>query len=272
MAADPLCFFWDSCVFYAYLGDEREAYDVASIQQYLDETKRGLVRIYTSTLVLAEVVPSAIKRPEIGSFQDFLADFQGSIVLIEANPNIMHMASVMKDLPYRKGDSRKRRLGTVDAVMLASCLYQRDTIGVPIAEFHTFDDGKAKGLDGKAIPLLSYQEWCEGFDTAQRLSSRSVIELTRRRPAHPAPRLPLSPPLVVHVTAEGIQETPNPQERDGVPPGTPVSEQPQEAAPKEETDANSPPANDPPLAPVPNALPGQAAPTPPHNGSGAPVG
>lgn len=73
-------------------------------------------------------------------------------------------------------------------------------MGVPIAEFHTFDDGKSKGIDGKTVPLLSYQEWREGFDAKQRQVSGLVVGLRRRRPIHPEPRMPFtqqSPPAAV---------------------------------------------------------------------------
>lgn len=193
MADDPLCLFWDSCVFYAYLA-EQATYDLASIELYLSEVRRGKTRIYTSTIALAEVVPSAIKDKKRGTFQDFLSDYSGMIVLVEPNPNIMHMSGIFKDLPYRKGESKKRKLGTPDAIMLASCLYQRDAIGVPIREFHTFDDGKSKGIEGRAIPLLSYQEWCDGFSASQRGVAQKIVELTRRRPTHPQPGLPLPAP------------------------------------------------------------------------------
>ena len=75
--------FWDSCVFYAFLRDERDAYDINSIAQYIHEAKSGKYRIYASTLVLAEVTPNAIIRPGIGSFRDFLEDLQGAIILID---------------------------------------------------------------------------------------------------------------------------------------------------------------------------------------------
>ena len=107
MAKDIRHFFWDSCVFYAYLKNESSAYDVPSIGRYIEEAKAGEIKLYTSTLVLAEVVPSAIVKPGIGSLQHFINDLRGAITLIDANPNIMHMAAVHKDLPYRKGPGRE---------------------------------------------------------------------------------------------------------------------------------------------------------------------
>jgi predicted nucleic acid-binding protein len=190
MADEVSHLFWDSCVFYAYLNDERAAYDVDSIAQYLQEARNGRHRIYASSLVLAEVTPSAITRQDIGSFQQFIDDLQGAVVLSDPTPNVMHAAARLKDLPYSKGNSPGRRLGTADAIMLASCLHIRDVLGVKINFFHTFDDGKKRGPEGKMVPLISYEDWCGNMSSSQMAVAKPVIDLNRRRPIHPTPALP----------------------------------------------------------------------------------
>jgi len=180
--------FWDSCVFYAFLNDERTSYDVDSIAQYIQEAKNGKHRIYASTLVLAEVTPNAIAKTEIGSFQDFIDDLQGAVVLMTPTPNIMYRAARLKDLPYKKGNGR-RRLSTVDAIMLATCVDLRDAHGVRVDLFHTFDDGKKRGPEGKMVPLISFEDWCDGFTHEHQLVAKPVVELNRRKPIHPNPQL-----------------------------------------------------------------------------------
>ena len=79
--------------------------------------------------------------------------------------------------------------------MLATCIYQRDVVGVPISEFHTFDNGKKRGLDGdRAVPILSYQDWCGGMDTTQKQLASQIINLKRRAPVHPSPKFDLVEP------------------------------------------------------------------------------
>jgi predicted nucleic acid-binding protein len=190
MADEVSHLFWDSCIFYAYLNDERVAYDVDSIAQYLQEARNGKHRIYSSTLVLAEVTPNAIKRLDIGSFHQFIDDLQGAVVLSDPTPNVMIAAARLRDLPYSKGNSRGRRLGTADAIMLASCLNIVEALGVKIDLFHTFDDGKKRGPEGKMVPLISYEDWCENFSPSQMTVAKPVIDLNRRRPVHPTPTLP----------------------------------------------------------------------------------
>ena len=180
--------FWDSCVFYAYLGSQT-THDISGIDQYLREAQDGEHRLYASSLVLAEVVPSAITRPEVGTFQSFIDDLQGAVTLVTPSPDVMHRAALLKDLPYKKSSSRGRRLSTTDAIMFASCLEIRDTWGLSIDAFHTFDDGKKRGPEGRMVPLLSYDKWCEGFTPEQLKVATSVTQLNRCKPEHPTPYL-----------------------------------------------------------------------------------
>jgi hypothetical protein len=182
--------FWDSCVFYAYFSNNTAAYDLSGIEQYIEEAKSGSVVIHTCSVALAEVVPSAFVGESHGSFQDFLRDFRGAVRLVDLNPNVMLMAGRLKDLPYRKSNSPGRQLGTGDAVMLAACIHLVENYGVVVDAFHTFDAGKKRGLDGgRGMPLLGYEEWCEGFDVAQMAVAQKVIDLKRCNPQHPSPSL-----------------------------------------------------------------------------------
>ena len=180
--------FWESCVFYAYF-DSQTTHDVSGIEQYLHEARKGEHRLFTSTMVLAEVIPSAITRNDIGTFQDFLDDLQGAVTVVTPSPDVMHHAAILKDLPYQKRDSKVRRLGTPDAILLASCLEIVKEWGIEIDAFHTFDDGKKRGPLGKMVPLLSFQDWCAGFTAEQLQIVQPVIQLSRCKPEHPAPQL-----------------------------------------------------------------------------------
>jgi hypothetical protein len=139
-----------------------------------------------------EILPSSITKPELGSFQDFVDDFRGAIIVIDASPDVMQLAGWLRDLPYRKAPSPGRRLATPDAIVLASAVYLVRTFGIKLDHFHTFDNGKKRGPEGKSVPLLSYQDWCEGFTPDQMLIAKPVLELDRRRPIHPSPRLQLN--------------------------------------------------------------------------------
>lgn len=176
---------WDTCVFSAFLYDETATYDVPSIQQFLAETKAGKHRIYTSSIVFAEIASSKVKKAGPGSIDELINDLVGATIVVDASVNIFQLAGRLKDIPYRKGKSVNRRLSTGDAVMLATALYVQDAFEVTLDAFHTFDDSKKK-----FIPLLSYHEWCEGLTGEKAALARRVCSLKREKPIHPTPTLP----------------------------------------------------------------------------------
>lgn len=181
--------FWDSNVFIAFLNDEKDIYDIPSIKQYLEDAKLGKCKIYTSSIAFSEVTPKRLVRSEHGTFNDFLADFRSQIITVGNDPNIGALSAELKDLPYKKNNSTKRILTTGDAIMLATALELELTYKVKLDAFHTFDNGKGPRSPegGKAIPMLTYEEWCEGIES-DPLASR-VIQLNRCTPVHPSPTM-----------------------------------------------------------------------------------
>ena len=113
--------FWDTCVFSAFLYDEKETYDLGPIEQYLSEAKLGKHKIYTSSVVFAEIASSKIKRAQApGTMNELVRDLTGSVIVIESSVPVMQLSGRLKDIRYKKGASEKRVLSTGDAVMLAS--------------------------------------------------------------------------------------------------------------------------------------------------------
>ncbi|MBX4938646.1 type II toxin-antitoxin system VapC family toxin [Rhizobium binae] len=192
MVASGQHYFWDSCVFIAYLNDDSSAYDINSLELFLrDSQKRGGCKIYTSSIALAEVSPGKLKNSSHASFQDFLSDFRGAISVVDTSPLININAGILKDVPYKKQSSNKRVLTTGDAIMLATAIEIEVTYGVKLDAFHTFDNGRGKGSpEGKGVPILGYHEWLEGVDT-NGLVER-VVGLNRTKPIHPAPEMLLT--------------------------------------------------------------------------------
>lgn len=176
--------FWDSCVFNAFLYDEKSKYDVDSIVQYIEESRQGEYKIYTSSIILTEIASSKIRIQSIGSGIDFLNDLVGACVVIDASVNILDLAGRLRDIPYKKNQSDKRQLTTGDAIMLATALHLEEAYGLKIDAFHTFDNGGKK----REVPLLTYHEWCEGLSGPRLLLARRVGALNRVKPVHPSPK------------------------------------------------------------------------------------
>lgn len=170
--------------------DESHAYDVPSIEQYLIDAQNGRVAIYMSSISAAEILPSKLKRS--GSFEEFMDDYNGLIFAIDPTPNVMALAGRLRDLPYKKGISERRRLSTPDAIILATAIYIQEALNVKLDCLHTFDRGRQRGSDGKkAIPIIGYEEWCDGFSGDQAALSGKVTSIKRCDPKHPQPSMNL---------------------------------------------------------------------------------
>lgn len=182
-------YFWDSCVFIAFLNDDSHAYDTASLAKFIEETKeKNGCKIYSSTIALAEVTPNRLKASAHGTFQDFLKDFRGSIQLLEAGPYVNTNAGLLKDVPYKKNNSNKRVLTTGDAIMLATALELEESYEVQLDAFHTYDNGRGKGNpEGKGVPLLDYHLWLDDVDRTELVER--VVALNRCKPIHANPGL-----------------------------------------------------------------------------------
>lgn len=174
-------YFWDSCVFCAYLGDLRDAYDVDSIEYFIDDAKRGKCSIFTSSVCLAEVRESHVVRADAGSYDDFFDSFQSLVQVIDADPNVMRIAGQMRDIQFKK-DNGIRRLGLGDAIMLATCLYMPKAYSVEIDIFHTYDKGKKRGPEGKGVPILDIESWCKDMAGAHLRLIGPVLALKREAP------------------------------------------------------------------------------------------
>jgi hypothetical protein len=190
--------FWDSCVFIAFLKDQRDIYDTISIKHYLRDAQDRKIVIFTSSLVFAEVLPNFTagdSHPYHGDVEAFIDDFRGCIKLVDPDPNIMRIAGRLRDLPYKKGRSDGRRLGTADAVMLASALALTEYYDQEITYFHTYDrGGKRDEEKGRSIPLIGYEEWCEGFEGIsydRTHYAHRVVSLNRCEPNYPTPQIEL---------------------------------------------------------------------------------
>ena len=179
--------FWDTCVFCAHFYDEREQYGdtIDHIRQYLREASEGKWRIITSSVVFAEIAFSKVKKGAPGSIEDVVRDIESSCIIIEPNPNIMLLAGKLRDLPYKKNGSSVRKLSVPDAVMLATAIYGRSYFS-DFRAFHTFDAGGQK----RAIPILGYEDWLDGFSAPKRNLASQVVDLPRMKPNHESPELP----------------------------------------------------------------------------------
>ena len=181
--------FWDSCVIIRYLTGGNPYYQ--DIKQYLEEARDGSVVIHASTVLMAEVKPSHLTASGYGDFADFLKDFEGAFSWIDPTPDILQWCAAVRDFNYpnpaKDPGAKSRVLGLGDAIHLLSCVYAKEVLGVQDIVFHTMDDGKTRGAEGKCVPLLSFHKWVEGIP--KNAHTPKICALPRHLPEHPAPDL-----------------------------------------------------------------------------------
>jgi len=178
----PQNVYWDTCVFIAHLSGDAVAYGdyLADIDQFLREAENGKLSIHCSTITIAEIT-----RANLGTgleYSDFEKMWGNGVVPISPDVNTMRVASELRSLVYTKTGG-KRKLSTPDAIHLASALELQETYGVPLDMFHTFDRGNSRDHDGKGVPIIGFETWCEAC--LDDPLAKKIIALNRSEPAHP---------------------------------------------------------------------------------------
>lgn len=183
--------FWDSCVFIRYVVGDTTAPHFADIARFIEDAKAGKRSIYFSTITLAEMRQEFFVGSPFGSIKEFLDDLGASFIPIEPNPNIMiatgELRSAKSTNPGDPNPPIQRSIATPDAIILMSCVYARDVLGIEDIVFHTTDEGKGKNWYGRSVPIIGFERW---FPESTRTDKvKEVCSLERVKPQHPEPML-----------------------------------------------------------------------------------
>jgi predicted nucleic acid-binding protein len=144
MAGAEKKYYWDTCIFLAWIKDEqRPSGEMDGVREVVARAKRREVIIMTSVLTLTEALQSKLPVGMDRLFFDLLKRTQRVGVDIK----VAQLAHDIRDYyMVRKDQFDGKVLQTPDAIHLATAiLYRAD-------EFHTFDDGKK---DSKSLGLIS---------------------------------------------------------------------------------------------------------------------
>lgn len=187
--------FWDSNVLARFLTEVPPDY-LPDINQYILNSRAKKCRIWISTLLYAEVRPSQLKQKNYDNVLDLINALEGSCIPIGPTPPILLRAARLRDYSYRSASPQKgektRVLTVPDLIHLATCLHVKEARKRQDIVFHTFDDGKGRNYEEKAVSLLRYHEYATHLQ--DDLDVVAVCNLTRQRPQHPLPSLDLPYP------------------------------------------------------------------------------
>lgn len=142
MAGTEPVYYWDSCIFLAWIKDEeRTIGDMDGVREVVERVKRREAKIITSVLTITEVLESRLPA----GMKSLIEGLMKRVVRVGMDIKIAKMAHDLRDYyMQRSTEFGGKTLGAPDAIHLATGILNR------VTEFHTFDDGGS----GKSLGLL----------------------------------------------------------------------------------------------------------------------
>jgi predicted nucleic acid-binding protein len=139
MAGGDPVYYWDTCLFLAWIKDEeRSTGEMDGVREVIERSKRREVKIVTSVLTSIEVLDS---RLPVG-LKTLFYGLMKRITRLGMDSKVAAMAHDIRDhYMVRSAEFGGKTLSTPDAIHLATAILYR------VTELHTFDrDGSAKSI------------------------------------------------------------------------------------------------------------------------------
>jgi hypothetical protein len=163
--------------------------DKADLETMLRMARNGELRIWHSTLIYTEVRPALLEQGNFENVEHLVSDMEGVLLPVSPNPNVMMVAGKLRDHQFKRPDGirqateKNRVMSVPDAIQLATCLHLRDDRGIPQIEFHTFDDGRGKNYEERAVSLLRLEEYSSHLKDVPEI--QQACALPRLKPILP---------------------------------------------------------------------------------------
>lgn len=136
MRNSKFIYYWDACIFIAWLQDEqRPSGEMEGLAAVVNQISRNEAAMLTSVLTRAEVLDSSLSESTRKIFENIFK--RSNIYQVDVTGKISEVAHEIRDFYKKLGRSVK----TPDATHLATAIIHSAD------EFHTFDD-KLLGLSG----------------------------------------------------------------------------------------------------------------------------
>jgi predicted nucleic acid-binding protein len=142
MAGTEPVYYWDSCLFLAWIKDEeRQTGDMDGVREVIERVKRRDAKIITSVLTISEVLESKLPA----GMKTLIDGLMKRVNRVGMEIKIARMAHDLRDYyVQRSAEFGGKTIAVPDAIHLATAILYR------VTEFHTFDGG---GI-GKTLGLL----------------------------------------------------------------------------------------------------------------------
>jgi hypothetical protein len=149
MAGTRPIYYWDTCIFLAWLKDEktRKPGEMEGVEDALGRFKRREVELMTSTITVIEASAAKIETPQFAQFEDAIQRTNFSRISVDIP--VAKLARNLRDYYHQRvAEFRGLNLSIPDAIHVASAILYKAT------EMHTFDEkDKTKFETLGLIPL-----------------------------------------------------------------------------------------------------------------------
>ena len=164
------------------------------LETILTEAAIGRRRLWVSSILFAELRPSAFVPDRFPALSEFVRYLRSIATFVTPDPNTMLRAGRLRDVKWQRpaavrGPGEKPRfLSMIDAIQLASALWVKEAAGVADLEFLAFDDRAADDdAEGARLSLLRLQDYAD--DLAIDSDVMAAVRLARAEPVlHQAQR------------------------------------------------------------------------------------
>ena len=133
------------------------------LETILTEAAVGKRRLWASSLLFAELRPSAFVPSRFPTLSEFVRYLRSIAIFVTPDPSTMLRAGRLRDVKWQRPAAFRlpgeipRFLSMVDAIQLSSALWVKETAGVANLEFIAFDDriGDDAEFERKPVPASS---------------------------------------------------------------------------------------------------------------------
>jgi hypothetical protein len=160
------------------------------LETILTEAAVGKRRLWVSSLLFAELRPSAFVPGRFPTLAEFVCYLRSIATFVTPDPNTMLRAGRLRDVKWqrpaalRRPDEKPRVLSMLDAIQLASALWVKEAADVANLEFLAFDDRAADDAEaGARLSLLRLQDYAEDMEVDSDVMA--AIRLARAEPVLP---------------------------------------------------------------------------------------
>jgi hypothetical protein len=167
------------------------------LETILTEAAIGRRRLWVSSILFAELRPSAFAPGRFASLAEFVRYLRSIATFVTPDPNTMLRAARLRDVKWQRPaavrgpDEKPRFLSMIDAIQLASALWVKEAASVADLQFLAFDDRVADDAEGGArLSLLRLQDYTD--DLVIDSDVMAAVQLARAEPVlHQALRQPV---------------------------------------------------------------------------------